>query len=95
MEGTVPLCFALVKPCLESCIQLWAPQDKKGTGLLQWIQRRDMKMVRGTEHLSCEESLRGGTVHPEKGSGDTFLLPFILKEGLWERQRKTFYQGLQ
>jgi len=26
--------------------------------LLEWIQRRDTKIIRGVEHLSCEERLR-------------------------------------
>jgi len=27
-------------------------------GLLEWIQRRGTKIIRGMEHLSCEERLR-------------------------------------
>lgn len=38
-----------------SCL---GPQDKKGVELLEWIQKRAMKMLRGLEHLSYEESLR-------------------------------------
>jgi len=47
-----------VRPHLESCIQLWSPQHRKDTDLLERVQRRATKIIRGMEHLSCEESLR-------------------------------------
>ena len=34
-EGILPLCSMLVRPPLESCIQLWSPQHKKDMELLQ------------------------------------------------------------
>jgi len=40
------------------CIQLWGPQYKKDTDLLERVKRRSTKMVRGPEHLSYEERLR-------------------------------------
>ena len=38
--------------------QAWGPQHKKGMELLEWVQRRAKKMIRGLEHLSYEERLR-------------------------------------
>ena len=56
--GDPALLSAMVRHCLENCVQIWIPQYGGDVNLLERIQRRATKVIRGMEHLPYEDRLR-------------------------------------
>jgi len=86
--------FKMKNPYLESCIQLWSPQHRKDRDLLEQVQRRSTKMIRGLEHLSYEQRLRELrllSLEKRRPQGD-FMADFQYLKGASKKARDRLFR---
>jgi len=59
VEGQTHACYSTyIHPHSEYCVQVRSPHLKKEIDILERIQRRAMKLVKGLKWKSCEERLK-------------------------------------
>lgn len=77
---------------MECCIQVWRSQNKKDVDLVEQVQRRAARMIRGLENLFCKEKVRelGMFRLKKRRLQETLLQPFNTERRLIKKIESSF-----
>lgn len=71
-----------LRKAFEKTFVFRAPSYKREIDIREWVQRRATKMIKGLEHLSCEERLKDlGLLSLEKRKFRVDLINVYMKGG--------------